>query len=165
MKTKNIEPNEIITLNDYPIYSPKDLKKYYNKCINNKPIPLIPVIMKALVKKYLDKKLLKILKDFEKENSSVKYFMLDGTHRTTALTLANKKIPIIIYEKDEDIKEAKQMIKSGEISENATLFYNIIKNCEILNKHFNVRPYFMTVKQKTEKMVKEKVLPKTLFTK
>ena len=97
---------------------------------------------------------------FEKENPKAKYFMIDGTHRTTALTLSDCKITVILYEKDVDIVEAKELVDTGEISENATLYYSLVKNCKILNKHFNVRPYFMTVEQKTQRMVKEKVLPK-----
>ena len=55
------------------------------------------------------------------------------------------------------------MVDSGQICENATLYYSIIKNCEILNKHFSVRPYFMTVEQKTKKMVEEKVIPQHMI--
>lgn len=89
--------------------------------------------------------------------------MLDGTHRTTALTLAHRQIPIIIYKKDEDILEAKKMISTGQILENATLFYPLIKNCKILNKHFTIRPYFMTIEQKTKKMVTEKIVPQYMI--
>ena len=38
--------------------------------------------------------------------------MIDGSHRTTALTLADCKITTIIYEKDEDIIEAQKVAES-----------------------------------------------------
>ncbi len=163
MKTKEINSNQIITLNDYPVYSDIDLKKYFETCQSKKKLPLVPVIKKEIVKKHLDKELLEKFQKFEEENPEAEYFMLDGTHRTTAQTLSGCKITIIIYEKDEDIAEAKDMVDSGQICENATLYYSIIKNCEILNKHFSVRPYFMTVEQKTKKMVEEKVIPQHMI--
>ena len=88
--------------------------------------------------------------------------MLDGSHRTTALTLAGCNIIITIYENDKDIKKAKKLVSTGQILENGTLDYNLKENYEILNKHFSEKPYFMTVRQKTEKMIKENVLPKNI---
>lgn len=162
MKTTDLNPNQIITLNDYPLYSNKDFKKYFRSCQLKKKLPFVPVIRKDIVKKHLDSKLLKKFQKFEQQNPAAEYFMVDGTHRTTALTLTNRKISVIIYAKDQDIIEAKELVAAGQILENATLHYSLVKNCEILNKHFNTRPYFMTVEQKTKKMVKEKVLPQNI---
>jgi len=91
MKTIEINPDQIITLNDYPVYSDNDLKKYFKMC--------------QLKKKYLDNKLLKVFKKFEEKNPAAEYFILDGTHRTTALTLAGCRITIILYEKVLESKE------------------------------------------------------------
>lgn len=160
MKIKKLYSNQIITLNDYPIREKEILIKYYRKCRAGQKIPFIPVIKKDKVKKYLNDNLLKEFKKFEIKNPKVGYFMLDGSHRTTALTLANSKIEVIIYNSDEDIKEAKKLILTGQVLISGTLRYNLAENCKILNKHFNKKPYFMTVKQKTEKMINEKLLPK-----
>lgn len=163
MKTIKLNPNQIITLNDYPVYRDKDLREYFKKCQLKKELPLVPVVRKDIVRKHLDSKLIKKFQKFEQKNPVAEYFMLDGTHRTTALTLAGCKITVIVYEKDEDIIEAKELVATGQILENATLYYSLVKNCEILNKHFNIRPYFMTVEQKTKKMVKKRVIPKYMI--
>ncbi|MBT4540778.1 hypothetical protein HOC35_04645 [Candidatus Woesearchaeota archaeon] len=163
MKTIKLNPNQIITLNDYPVYSDDVLNEYFNKCKLGEKVPFVPVIKKDIVKKDFDDKLLKEFEKFEKKNPKGEYFMLDGSHRTTALTLAGCKIIVIIYEKDKDISEAKKLITKGQILENGTLNYTLKENCKILNKHFNEKPYFMTVEQKTEKMIKERILPKNMI--
>ncbi len=162
MKTKKLNPNQIITLNDYPVHNDKVLSKYFNKCKLNGKIPFVPVISKNIVRKYFDERILKEFKKFEEQNPEAEYFMLDGSHRTTALTLAGCKITIIIYEKDEDIIEAKELVVTKEILENGTLNHDLAGNCKILNKHFNEKTYFMTVEQKIKKMVKEKILPQNI---
>jgi len=162
MKTLELNPDQIITLNDYPLYSDDVLIKYFDKCKQGQKLPFVPVIKKGIVKKYLNNKLLKKLEEFEKENPTAEYFMLDGSHRTTALTLADYKIAVIIYEKDEDIIEAKKIIATNQILENDTLNHNLIENCEILDRHFNEKPYFMTAKEKTDKMIEGGVLPESL---
>jgi hypothetical protein len=88
--------------------------------------------------------------------------MLDGSHRTTALNLACCKINIILYEKDSDIEEAKKLVTTGQILQNSTLEHSLEENCEILNRRFKEKPYFMTVEQKTEKMKREKKIPQEI---
>lgn len=163
MKTIELSPNQITTLNDYPVYSDTVLSKYFSKCKLGKKVPLVPVMRKNLVRKYFDNGILQEFEKFEKRNPVVEYFMLDGSHRTTALTLARCKITATIYEKDEDIGEAKKLVATGQILENGTLDHTLKENCEILNKHFSEKPYFMTVEQKTKKMVKENILPQYMI--
>lgn len=159
MKLIKLSSNQIITLNDYPIRKENILKSYFNKCKLGGKIPFVPVIKKNRVKEYLNNKLLKEFKKFEIKNPKAEYFMLDGSHRTTALTIAGCKIAVIVYETDNDIKEAKKLIATGQVRESGTLNHNFEENCKILNKHFSKKPYFMTVKQKTEKMINEKDIP------
>lgn len=162
MKIIELNSDQIITLNDYPVYNEDVLSEYFNKCKLGKEVPFVPVIRKDIVRKYFDNKILKIFEEFEERNPVAEYFMLDGSHRTTALTLAGCKITVIIYGKDEDISEAKKLVAKGKILENETLNHTLIENCKILNKHFNEKPYFMTIKQKTKKMVKERTLPQNV---
>lgn len=162
MKIKELYPNQIITLNDYPVYNDEILINYFNKCKLGEKLAFVPVIQKDIVKKYFNAKLLTEFELFEKENPEAEYFMIDGSHRTTAMTLADCKITAILYEKDKDITEAKSLIATNQILENGTLDHDLIGNCEILNKHFDEKPYFMTTKQKTEKMIKENILPKDI---
>ncbi|MBT3297492.1 hypothetical protein HN385_01055 [archaeon] len=154
-----LTPNQIITLNDYPVYNDSILNEYFTKCKLGEELPFVPVIRKDVVKKYLDDTLLERFERFENLNPEAEYFMLDGSHRTTALTLAGCKITAIIYETDPDIEQAKKLVATGQILQNETLEYSLIENCEELNKHFREKPYFRTVNQKTEKMKRERILP------
>lgn len=163
MKLEKLSPNQIITLDDYPIRNEDILMNYFNKCKLGEKIAFVPVIKKNKVKEYLNDKILNEFKKFEAKNPKAEYFMLDGSHRTTALTLAGCKIPVIIYETDKDIKDAKKLISTGQIRDSGTLKYNLAENCKILNKHFNKKLYFMTVKEKTERMVNEKIIPKFMI--
>ncbi len=89
--------------------------------------------------------------------------MLDGSHRTTALTLNGCKIKVIIYRNGKDIREARKLVKTGQVLENDTLNRSLEENSKILNRHFTKKPYFMTVEQKTIKMVVKKILPKKII--
>src|SRR3990167_10369951 len=110
MRTLELNPDQIITLNDYPVHSDSVLSEYFTKCKMGKEVPFVPVIRKDIVKKYFDNKLLEEFERFEHQNPIAEYFMLDGSHRTTALTLAGCKISAIVYETDSDIKEAKKLV-------------------------------------------------------
>ena len=157
-----LNPNQIITLNDYPVHSDSVLSEYYKKCKLGEDVPFVPIIRKEIVRKYLDSRLLEEFERFEHQNSVAEYFMLDGSHRTTALTLAGCKISAIVYETDSDIEEAKKLVATGQILQNDTLEHSLQENCEILNKHFREKPYFMTVEQKSEKMRREKKIPQDI---
>ncbi|MFH1286847.1 MAG: hypothetical protein ABII02_03810 [Candidatus Magasanikbacteria bacterium] len=160
MQIFELDPSQVITLNDYPVNSDDMLIKYFRMCELGEKLAFVPLIKKNAVKPYLSDNLRKIFEVFEKKHGKAEYFMLDGSHRTTALSLRGSKIPAIVYEKDRDIIEAKKLVASGQILENGTLYHTMEENCKILNKHFNSKPYFMTVRQKTKKMLNEKVLPK-----
>ncbi|MBU0459503.1 MAG: hypothetical protein KJ771_01735 [Nanoarchaeota archaeon] len=162
MKTIELTPNQIITLNDYPVHSDSVLSEYFSKCKLGEEVPFVPVIRKDIVRKYLDSNLLEEFERFEHQNPVAEYFMLDGSHRTTALTLAGCKITAIIYETDSDIEEARKLVATNQILQNGTLDDSLIENCEELNRHFREKPYFMTVEQKTEKMKREKKLPQKI---
>ncbi len=155
MKITALNPNQIITLNDYPLYSHSVFRKYYSKCKNGEDLAFVPLISKDIVRKHFNAELSTIFREFEKQNSTALYFMLDGSHRTTALTLAGHTIAVIIYETDEDIIEARKLIVTGQILKNATLDYTLEENCEILHEHFKEQPYFMTVQQKTDKLIRD----------
>ncbi len=159
MRKLNLKPDQIITLNDYPVHSPKVLAKYYSKCKLGESFPLVPVIRKDFVRKFLSEDLVRELEKFEESHESAEYFMLDGSHRTTALNLRHCEIEAIEYKNDEDILEANKLVSSGEILQNGTLEKNFEENCEGLNDLFSAKPYFMTVEEKTQKMIEERELP------
>ncbi|MBN1249622.1 MAG: hypothetical protein JXC32_18310 [Anaerolineae bacterium] len=155
MQTIALSPHQIITLNDYPVHSIAVLRSYVDRCLGEEMLPLVPVIRKAIVRRHLAPELGRRLASFEQDNPGAVYFMLDGSHRTTALTLTGRKIVVAVYETDADIREAAALIGTGQILENGTLEHTLSENCAILNRHFQIRPWFMTVHQKTVKMLRE----------
>jgi hypothetical protein len=159
MKTAELQPNQIITLNDYPLYSNDVLSHYLDRCRAGEDLPLVPVIHKNIVREYLSAGLLRVFVGFEEQNPAAEYFMLDGSHRTTALTLSCRSIAAVHYETDPDIREARGLVATGQILENGTLDYTVAENCEVLNTYFEEKPYFMTVQQKAEKMIAEDHIP------
>jgi len=163
MRITELNPNQIVTLNDYPIHSNKVLSEYFSECKRGRAVPLVPVISKDIVEKYLEDRLRKKFEGFRENNPEAEYFMLDGSHRTTALTLTGRKITVIIYSKTEDIVEARKLVATGRILENGTLDHTLEENCKILNKHFKEKPYFQTVEDKTRRMVRERVIPEDMI--
>ncbi len=163
MRTIELTPNQIITLNDYPVHSDSVLSEYFAKCKLGKEIPFVPVIRKDRVRNHFDDKILEEFKRFELQNPLAGYFMLDGSHRTTALTLAGCKITAILYESNEDIIEARRLVQTGKVLESDTLNHSLEENCKILNRHFKEKSYFMTAEQKTKTMVKEHKIPQNMI--
>lgn len=155
MKTTELRPTQIITLNDYPLYSNDVFHRYLERCKVGDILPFVPVISKTIVKLHLGPELTGTFDDFERQNPEAEYFMLDGSHRTTALALSGRAIPVVIYASDADIVEARTFVASGEVLENGTLDHTLAKNCEILHRRFAEKPYFQTVLQKTEKLLQD----------
>ena len=46
MKTIELAPNQIITLNDYPVHSDSVLSEYFSKCKLGEEFPFFPFIIK-----------------------------------------------------------------------------------------------------------------------
>ena len=167
MKYKLLRPNQIITLRDYPLYNQHILRIYFRIFSKNqgKILPPCPVIHKSsgipLVngKDAKSKKYNALLNDFLDKNPHAEYFLLDGSHKTTAATLSKKMIPVVIIEQDKDFKEAKKLIKRGEFfgwysAENS------IKDAiyELANHHIGSEK-FLTVEDKSKLLVKNKDVP------
>jgi|APSaa5957512576_1039674.scaffolds.fasta_scaffold01835_3 hypothetical protein len=166
MKIKNLSPDEILTTTDFPVYNTNTLKIYFKICKENlesilPPTPVIPFSVGLPLSTGKDKKSKdynKRIKEYLKKNKKVKYLMVDGSHKTTALTLTGKKIHAMILKTDKDILEVKDLIKVGEIFG----IYKIKSTREELKekaKHYKNTKFFETVKDKTKRMVKEKVIP------
>lgn len=155
METITLTPHQIITLNDYPIYDVEMLRLYFSRCQSEQALPLVPVIRKAIVRQYFTPELCAKLEAFEQAYPPATYFMVDGSHRTTALTLAGHKIDAIVYTTDADIVEARSLVVTGQVLDNATLLHSVAENCVILRQHFQGSACFMTVQQKTEKLIRD----------
>ena len=169
MKVKTLNPSEIITTRDFPVYNEHILKIYFKICQKDKKIlPLTPVIPlsaglpllnpnKKGAKEYNEK-----MKNWLKENKKIKYLMCDGSHKTTALNLTNNKIHAAILEKDKDVKEIKDLIEVGEIfslSAADTIKKILLEKAD----HLKGAEFFETVEDKTKRMVEMKVIPKFMI--
>ena len=164
MRIIELSAKEIITLNDFPVHNEHILKIYflvYQKNCGDILSPC-PVMHKNLVLKHFSLKLKKILEPFFVENLKAKYFLLDGSHRTTAACLTKNKINAMVIKSEKDIREAKSLAQSGEHLQ-CLLDATIKKIIADLIKHFEKKSYFETVEQKTRRMVAEKVIPKYMI--
>ncbi len=170
MKIKNLKPNEIITTRDFPVHNTHILKIYFRICKkgHQKILPPTPVIPLSIGFPLLDGKTKKVqeynkrIKEYIKKNKRIKYLMVDGSHKTTALTLTHKPIHVMILKTDEDISEVQDLIEAGEIF--GIYRIKLIKE-ELKGKarHFKNAKFFETVEDKTKRMVKEKVIPKFMI--
>lgn len=68
MNTLELNPNQIITLNDYPVHSDSALSEYYKKCRLVESVPFVPVIRKEIIRKYLEANLQEEFERFESQN-------------------------------------------------------------------------------------------------
>lgn len=150
-----LSPKQIITLNDFPVYSTEVLEKYYKMCLEGSELPPVPIVAKESVSGFLQKDL---WHKFEDAHPEADFFMLDGSHRTTALTLSNHPIQVMLISSDGDIKKANEMLKRGELF-GLTIGESFKECIENLVDHFSRKPGFQTVLEKTQKMVDEKVVP------
>ena len=123
MKILYLNPREIMTTKDFPVHNMDILKIYFKVCKDGSqeilpPTPVIPFSFGLPLLHETNKKANeynKRFKDYLKNNKQTKYLMVDGSHKTTALTLTHKKIHAMILKKDEDMNEVRALIKTGEI--------------------------------------------------
>jgi len=165
MQIKQLNANQIITLTDFPVYNGHILKIFFlvfrKKC--SKIIPPCPVIDISLVAPYFSGQLKIIFSKFINQNPQAKYFLLDGSHKTTAAALTGSKISVMIFKNNKDIQSAKKMVKTGDLF-SLTVTDTIKNNAIELKNHFNKKKYFQTVAEKTELMAKKKVIPQYMIT-
>jgi hypothetical protein len=170
MKIKSIKPNEILTTKDFPVHNPHILKIYFRVCERGHeqilpPTPIIPLsvglpLLAGKSKKAQDYN--KRIKEFLRKNKKIKYLMIDGNHKTTALTLTHKPIHAMILKTDKDIKEVKDLIKAGEIF-GIYQIETIKAELKKMANHFKDTKFFESVEDKTKRMVKEKVIPQFMI--
>ena len=161
MQLLEIKDNEVVAMDDYPIHDLKTgvsdgviLKLYFRifqkNCANI--VARTIVLPKELVASVFDKKIKKKFDEFEKNHPKVKYFALDGNHRTTAASLTKSKIPAMLFENDQDCKDVQKINNSAEVFRPYT--NNSIDECVLeLKDHFLKVEQFYTVAEKTKRMV------------
>ena len=169
MKIKNLKPSEIITTRDFPVHNEHILKIYFKVCKKDPlilpPTPVMPLSEGLPLLKNKSKKAKEYnqrMKDWLKQNEKVKYLMLDGSHKTTALALTRNKIHSIIVKTDANLKEIRDLVELGDVFSLAT--GKTIK--EVLKEksdHLEKAKFFETVEDKTKRMVEMKVIPKFMI--
>lgn len=96
------------------------------------------------------------------KNSNAQYFLLDGSHKTTAANLTKNDCNVMVIENEKDIKEAIQMERIGEIFQ-----YNLDSNIDgIINdliEHLISKNFFQTVETKTNLLVNKKLIPEYMI--
>jgi len=167
---QNLKPNEIITTRDFPVHNEHILKIYFKICKKGyhkilPPTPVIPLFVGLPLLGGKSKKVQeynKRIKKYIKKNKRIKYLMLDGSHKTTALFLTHNKINSVIFEKDVDIKEFVDLVQIGEVFSLSTK--ETIKDSLMeMAKHLKDARFFETIEDKTKRMVGEKVIPKFMI--
>lgn len=156
MQTKLLGPHQIITFNDYPIYNEQILKIYFKIFQEGvgRIIPPVPVISLNLVQPHMKNPR---LAEFLSNHPEAEYFLLDGSHKTTAAALAGQPILAMVFVTDEDIHEAIEWADQGFLISLTT--GKTIRECiKELQKHFRFPAEFQTVLDKTNRMVGEKLI-------
>ncbi len=167
MKHKLLHPDQVITLRDYPLYNEHILRIYFRIFSKGlgRILPPCPVIHKSLGIPLVNSKSAKakahnaLLKEFLEKNQKAEYFLLDGSHKTTAATLSRRMIHAVVIEKDADFKKAKKMIKAGEIFGWNSVENTIKEAVDELAKHHIGAERFLTVEDKSRLLVKNKDVP------
>ncbi|MBI2437001.1 MAG: hypothetical protein HYV41_04645 [Candidatus Magasanikbacteria bacterium] len=107
MKLLEINDDEVVTMDDYPIHDFLDgdsviIKLYFRifekDCADI--IARVVILPKDLVASAFDEKIKEKFVEFEKNHLQVKYFALDGNHRSTAASLTKSKIPAMLFESE-----------------------------------------------------------------
>lgn len=165
MKFLSLQPNQIMTTNDFPVHNEQILKIYF-KIAQNYPslLPPTPVLHISVGLPLLEeinefsRKHNSAIKRFFEENPAIEYIMCDGSHKTTALTLTHNPIHALLIENNADIQEVRKMVEVGDMFS----FASRDSISEILmNKaaHFSEAEFFQTVEDKTKRMVDASVIP------
>lgn len=167
MEHSLLQPHQILTLQDYPLFNEHILKIYFRIFVHKqgKLLPPCPVIHKSLgapFMKEVDSKTKKyniFLQQYLNDHPTVEYFLLDGSHKTTAATLSNEPIPVVILKSDKDFIEAKKLTETGEFFGWYSIESSIQEALLVLAKHHFGTREFLTVEEKTLLLVTKKDLP------
>ncbi len=155
MIQKHIHPSKIVTLSDYPLHNEQILKIYFYTATKT-TLPPVPVIHKSAG-------IPEPLKEYIKQNPKVEYFLLDGSHKTTAATLCHKKINAIILETNKDFAKAKQLAKKGEFFGWHKIENSMKEAINELTQHHTKSKNILTIEEKTKLLVKNKNIPKYMI--
>lgn len=149
-----LKPFQIITSSHDVLHDLHALKLYYRIYSRgcSELVPPVPVIHKSHVRSYFNDDLEFEFSEFEKTHPDAEYFLLDGSHRTTAADLTSNLCSVMLFESQDDIDSAKKMVENGELFQYmlGDDMYEVIQN---LVDHFTEKGFFQTVDEKTKKLL------------
>lgn len=156
MEFKELKPEQVITTRDFPVHSAEVLERYFEMYRNGGGynLPPVPLMHKNLVTPHFEGPEEPILREYLRQNPQAEYFLLNGSHRTTAANLAGRMIGGMLLSTQEDICKARQITFNGEPYQHG-LLDTIEGNIDDLVAHFRGTAMFWSVEQKTAKMVDE----------
>ncbi|MEK7528860.1 MAG: hypothetical protein AAB592_03755 [Patescibacteria group bacterium] len=160
MRSVDVHPEEVITTRDFPVHNAEVLERYSAMLRDgdDQGIPPVPLVEVELFLPHFDEPEITLLREFLIEHPDVKYFLLNGSHRTTAANLTRRAIRAVVLEALGDIVTARRMTFNGVPYEHG-LLDTIDANIRDLVVHFRGTKAFQTVQEKTAKMVEERAIP------
>ncbi len=164
MKFVDVQPDEVITTRDFPVYSPEVLEKYFDLYKNgrDKVLPPVPLIDVNRYLTHFDEPEYSLLLEFLSQNPDVRFFLLNGSHRTTSANLNRILIRGMVLETIADIQVAKEIRCNGKRYEHG-LLDTIDENIKDLIEHFRGTKLFQTVQHKTDQMINQRVIPPYMY--
>ncbi len=155
---------QAITTRDFPVYSAEVLDWYFEiyQSGNGDDLPPVPLMHTELVLPHLQGTTGTILQKYIRQNPQAEYFLLNGSHRTTAANLTGHIIKGMLPKTEEDIIQARKIKFRGKKYQHG-FDDTIIGNIKELVDHFKGVEKFETVQQKTDKMINEKVISEYLI--
>lgn len=160
MNIFTLQPEAVITTRDFPVYNTEVLERYFaiykNGRVNS--LPPVPIMHVDRVTTYFNEPEISVLNEFLTQNPKTEYFLLNGSHRTTAATLTGNGVNGLLLEKVPDIEDLRTTTLKGNAYEHR-LKNTIEENIMGLVNHFIGTEAFQTVRQKTDRMVEEGVVP------
>ncbi|HAN09257.1 MAG TPA: hypothetical protein DCP90_01430 [Clostridiales bacterium] len=165
MKITYMDPKQIISSSHEILHNIHVLKIYFKvfKEGCGDILPSVPVIHRNIIEKHFAGELSDKFIEYISTNPQAEYFLLDGSHKTTAADLTDSKCKVMIIENNEDIEVAKGMETTGEVFEYRTGNYSIESMQNWLTRHFSEKMMFQTVEEKTAKLVESKEIPEYMI--
>lgn len=190
-KRTELSSTRIITLTDFSVYNVRILEIYYHLFRDrlSSILPSCALIHKDMILPYFSDDVKSRFESFYQDNPQADYFLLNGSHRSSAQDLNGLDLDVVIFENSDDINrfknrqyssslffefldslESRGMVDSKYIQEAREL----VRRKELFNDkhdetiedvifdivdHFTRNSYFETVCQKTRRMIDRKVIP------
>jgi hypothetical protein len=169
MQILQIKPDHILTTHDFPVHNEHILKMYFKMARHSAqlipPTPLIRVSLQTLLLPENFPNAIRhnqAIKVYLEKHPEIGFVMLDGSHKTTALTLTHNLIHALVAENDDDLQAIFKMVDDGELfgfCNPKTITETILEVAKEQSRSTD----FHSISSKTLRMVEEKVIPQYMI--